>query len=127
MKYILRCFEIFSGLSINFKKSCLVSFGTNEEFLWRMTMICRFNIGNLPLNYVGISLRADPRRVVMWELIVEKFRKRLAGWKSRKLSFAVWVVLVNSILSSLSIYHKSLFQVPSSVIKNKDKIRRQFL
>lgn len=36
MKCILRCFEIFSGLSINFKKSCLVGFDVNEEILYRM-------------------------------------------------------------------------------------------
>ncbi|KAA3471418.1 LINE-1 reverse transcriptase isogeny [Gossypium australe] len=64
VKYILRCFEIFSGLSINFKKSCLVGFRTNEEFLWRMVAICHCNIGNLPLSYFGIPLGANLRRVV---------------------------------------------------------------
>lgn len=30
-KYILRCFKFFSGLSINFHKSCIVGFGVDEE------------------------------------------------------------------------------------------------
>lgn len=30
-KYLLRCLEILLGLSINFKKLCLVGFGVKEE------------------------------------------------------------------------------------------------
>lgn len=47
--------------------------------------------------------------------------------KCKSLSFAGRVVLINSILASLSIYFMSLFQAPSTVINNIDKIRRRFL
>ncbi|KAH1083989.1 hypothetical protein J1N35_023750 [Gossypium stocksii] len=39
-KYILPCFEIFSGLSINFCKSCIVGFGIEEESIYRMADVC---------------------------------------------------------------------------------------
>lgn len=52
---------------------------------------------------------------------MEKFIKRLAGWKCRSLSFAARVVLINSVLSALPIYFMSIFQVPTTVIKCIDK------
>ncbi|TYJ28564.1 hypothetical protein E1A91_A06G008500v1 [Gossypium mustelinum] len=104
----------FSGLSINFKKSCIVGFGVNEEFLYHLAALCKCKVGVLPICYLGIPLGADSRRVATWDVVVEKFRKKLAGWKCR-------------MLSSLPIYFMSLFQAPVSVIKRIDKIRRNFL
>ncbi|XP_017630561.1 uncharacterized protein LOC108473488 [Gossypium arboreum] len=63
MKSILRCFEIFLGLSINFKKSCIVGFGVNEEFLYRIAALCKCKIGVLPICYLGLPLGADSRKV----------------------------------------------------------------
>ncbi|KAH1131305.1 hypothetical protein J1N35_002683 [Gossypium stocksii] len=63
LKYVLHCFELFSGLSINFQKSCMVGFGVEEEFLFRMATICKYKIGLLPFNYLGIPLGADPRKI----------------------------------------------------------------
>ncbi|KAA3476450.1 reverse transcriptase [Gossypium australe] len=79
MKFILRCFEIFSGLSINFKKSCIVGFDVNEEFLYHMVAICKCKIGVLSFSYLGIPLGTDPRRVATWDVVVERFRKKLSG------------------------------------------------
>lgn len=51
MKFILRCFEIFSGLSINFKKSCIVGFGVNEKFfiVWQLSV-------NVRLGYCRLAI-----------------------------------------------------------------------
>ncbi|TYH25372.1 hypothetical protein ES288_A03G162700v1 [Gossypium darwinii] len=104
MKFILCCFEIFSGLSINFKKSCIVGIGVNEEFLYHMAAICKCKKGVLPICYLGLPLGADPRRVATWEVVVERFRKKLSGWKCRTMSWATRIVLINAVLSSLPIY-----------------------
>ncbi|TYH21059.1 hypothetical protein ES288_A04G012500v1 [Gossypium darwinii] len=114
MKFILRCFETFSGLSINFKKSCIVGFGVNEEFLYRLTALCKCKVGVLPICYLGIPLGVDSRRVATSDVVVEKFRKKLAGWKCRSMSWAARIVLVNAVLSSLPIYFMSLFQAAVS-------------
>ncbi|KAH1131037.1 hypothetical protein J1N35_002415 [Gossypium stocksii] len=70
MKYLLRCFEIFSGLSINFKKSCLIGFGMEEELLYRLPALCKCKIGTLPFDYLGIPLGADLKRISTWNSIV---------------------------------------------------------
>ncbi|KAK5832869.1 hypothetical protein PVK06_016675 [Gossypium arboreum] len=121
-KYILCCFEIFSGLSINFRKSFLVGFDTEEEFVFRMDVVCKCKFGDLPFNYLGIPLGADPRKISSWDGIVKRVERKLTGWKSRSLSWADRVVLINAVLSSLPIYFMSIFQVPIAVIKKIDKI-----
>ncbi|KAA3481604.1 Retrovirus-related Pol polyprotein LINE-1 [Gossypium australe] len=85
VKYILRVFEIFSGLSINFNKSCLVGFEVEEELLYRMAAICKCKIGALPFNYLGIPLGANPKRLSTWEPIIDRVRMKLLGLKCRSL------------------------------------------
>ncbi|TYJ12132.1 hypothetical protein E1A91_A11G327600v1, partial [Gossypium mustelinum] len=71
-KYILRCFEIFSGLNINFKKSFLVGFGVKEETLFRMAAICKLR-----------TRRELPHGI----RLLKKVSKKLSGWKSQTLSW----------------------------------------
>lgn len=116
VKHVLRCFETFSGLSINFNKSCLVRFNVEEEFMFKMVSLCKCKIGSLPFDYLRIPLGADPRKLATWKPIVEKFKK-LSGWKSQSLSFAGRVTLINAILSSLPIYYMSIFKAPKMITK----------
>ncbi|KAK5834456.1 hypothetical protein PVK06_018334 [Gossypium arboreum] len=127
VKYILRCFKLFTGLSINFKKSCLVGFNVNEELLSRLTAICKCKIGSLSFDYLGIPLGANPKRIANWNLIIDRIRRKLAGWKCHSLSWAGRVVLINAVLSALPIYFMSLFCAPVTIIKRIDKIRWNFL
>ncbi|XP_028110486.1 uncharacterized protein LOC114308998 [Camellia sinensis] len=55
----------------------------------------------LPLKYLGLPLGASPSRRVTWRPVVEKFKKKLSGWKRRVLSFAGRVTLIKSVLSTL--------------------------
>ncbi|KAH1114716.1 hypothetical protein J1N35_008094 [Gossypium stocksii] len=126
-KFILNCFEMFSGLIINFSKSCIVGFDIEEELLFRMAAICRCKIGKLPFNYLGIPLGADPRKVSSWDAIIDRVERKLSGWKSHSLSWVGRMVLINAVLSSLPIYFLSIFQAPATVINKIDKIRRNFL
>ncbi|KAA3462827.1 putative Transposon TX1 [Gossypium australe] len=92
-----------------------------------MANFCKCKIGVLHMCYLGIPLGAGLRRVATWEVVIEKFRKKLSGWKCRSMSWAARIVLINSVLSSLPIYFMSLFQAPKTIIKRIDKIRRNFL
>ncbi|KAA3463549.1 LINE-1 reverse transcriptase isogeny [Gossypium australe] len=67
--------EIFSGLCINFKKSCLVGFEVEEELLFRLATSCKCEIGSLPFNYLGIPLGANLKRLATWEPIIDRVRK----------------------------------------------------
>ncbi|KAI8562603.1 hypothetical protein RHMOL_Rhmol03G0047500 [Rhododendron molle] len=48
-------------------------------------MGCR--IGSLPINYLGLPLGANPRRVQTWQPMIDRLEKKLAVWKRRFMSF----------------------------------------
>lgn len=58
---------------------------------------------------------------------MDRFKKKLSGWKRRLLSYAGRVTLIKSVLSSLPIYFMSLFKIPECVAKEIDKIQARFL
>ncbi|KAH1063559.1 hypothetical protein J1N35_028546 [Gossypium stocksii] len=50
-----------------------------EEFLFRMATICKCKIEELPFNYLGVPLGADPRKIFSWNGIVERVERKLSG------------------------------------------------
>lgn len=82
------------------------------------------SIGSLPSSYLGFPLGASSRSQANWEPVIERFRKRLAGWKARYLSKGGREVLVKSTLSSIPIYLMSLLSFPMSVVNVLDRILR---
>ncbi|KAE8696464.1 hypothetical protein F3Y22_tig00110670pilonHSYRG00065 [Hibiscus syriacus] len=127
VKRILRCFELGSGLTINFTKSCLVGVGMEEDSVRQLAAVCGCTASRLPFKYLGIPLGVDPRRVSVWDPVIDKCITKLSRWKSRFLSFVGRIVLINSVLSSLPLYYMSLYSVPKTVLWKIDKIRRDFL
>ncbi|XVF79317.1 hypothetical protein PTKIN_Ptkin14bG0211600 [Pterospermum kingtungense] len=80
-----------------------------------------------PAFYLGLPIGAKANMVSVWDPVIRKCEKRLAGWRARSLSMGGRLTLINSILSSLPNYYLSLFQIPVSV-KNKLEMKiRRFL
>ncbi|GJX97357.1 reverse transcriptase domain, reverse transcriptase zinc-binding domain protein [Tanacetum coccineum] len=72
------------------------------------------------------KLMTNMRRLGAWRPVIEKFKKRLSGWKAKSMSFGGRLTLVKSVLGSLPLYHFSMFRVPSCVINALESIRRNF-
>ncbi|CAL5380958.1 unnamed protein product [Camellia sinensis] len=127
IKRILRCFEIISGLKINFQKSVVCGVGIStqlvKDFVVRLN--CSYHV--LPLVYLGLPLGANPRRKSTWKPILDKIKVRLAGWKRRVMSYAGRVTMIKSVLSSLPVYYLSLFKMPECVAKSVDRLQASFL
>ena len=58
---------------------------------------------------------------------MEKFERRLVGWKKLYLSKGGRLSLIKSFLSSLPTYFLSLFTIPTSMANKIEKLRRDFL
>ena len=82
---------------------------------------------NLPINYLGLPLGTSPRRGVTLKPIIDSFKKKLALWKCKFLSFGGRVTLIKSVLSCLPVYYLSLFKMPMKVAKELDKLQARFL
>jgi hypothetical protein len=61
-------------------------------------------IGTLPLSYLGMPLGASYKVVSVWNPILEKMERKLAGWQNLYLSKGGWLTLLKSTLSSLPTY-----------------------
>ncbi|GKA78597.1 reverse transcriptase domain, reverse transcriptase zinc-binding domain protein [Tanacetum coccineum] len=92
---ILKCFKEVSGLKVNYNKSKIYGIGVNmeEKANW---MEC--GIGEFPFTYLGLLIGENLRRVKAWIPVVEKFKKRLADWKAKTMSFRGRLTLVKLVL-----------------------------
>jgi hypothetical protein len=81
----------------------------------------------LPLTYLGLPLGASYKFVSIWNGVIEKMERRLAGWKCMYLSKGGRLTLLKSMLSNLPTYLLSLFPIPVRVANRLDKIQKAFL
>ena len=77
----------------------------------------------LLMKYLGAKFKAKD----IWNSIVEKMERRLAGWKRIYLSKGGCLTLIKSTLSNLLTYFLSLFPIPADVAHRIEKIQRNFL
>ncbi|KAG6729530.1 hypothetical protein I3842_01G032600 [Carya illinoinensis] len=63
----------------------------------------------------------------MFEYLVEKVRKKIAGWKFRLLSQGGRLILVKHVLSSMSIHLMSVMNVPGSILSRINSLLANFL
>uniref|UniRef100_A0A2N9FDH1 Reverse transcriptase domain-containing protein n=1 Tax=Fagus sylvatica TaxID=28930 RepID=A0A2N9FDH1_FAGSY len=89
------------------------------------SLCCR--IGSLPMSYLGLPLGASFKASSVWNPILEKIERRLAGWKKLYLSKGGRITLLKSTLASLPTYYLSLFTIPKHVAARIEKLQRNFL
>ncbi|CAL5323657.1 unnamed protein product [Camellia sinensis] len=127
IKRILRCFEILSGMRINFHKSVVCGVGVEEERLVSYADILNCKVQGLPFKFLGLPLGANPGRKSTWKPVLDTIKTRLTGWKRRLLSFAGRLTLIKSVLSNLPIYYLSLFRMPCGVVREIERLEASFL
>ncbi|GKU89268.1 hypothetical protein SLEP1_g3431 [Rubroshorea leprosula] len=126
VKAILNWFQLISGLKINFGKSYLYGFNVSEGWVKGAADILRCGVGKMPFTYLGLPVGGNSGRRQFWNPVLDRFRQKLASWKSPLLSFGGRITLINSVLSALPIFYLSLFKIPKGVLREMIKIQRSF-
>lgn len=127
VKNILLFFEAVSGLKINFHKSVVSGVGLSHAELMAFADCLGCKSQTLPMKYLGLPLGANPRKKSTWKPVIDNFQKKLAMWKRRHISFGGRIALIKSVLANLPIYFMSLFNMPSCVVKELEKLQSRFL
>ncbi len=74
-----------------------------------------------------MPLGASFKAIGVWNPIIEKIERRLAGWQKLYLSKGGLLTLLKSTLVSLLTYFMSLFRIPVSAAKRIESLQRNFL
>lgn len=121
IKRILRCFQLMSGLKINFSKSSLCGVKVSHQEVTSLAMVMGCKVDYLPIKYLGLPLGANPNRLKTWDPVVERMEKRLSVWRGRFNTTGGRLTLMNSSLNSLPIYFMSIFKMPVAIAKVLEK------
>ena len=100
LRGILSRFEEMSGLKINLGKSELVPVGDVPN-LHELVEILGCRESASLLKYLGLPLGATFKDKTIWNPILEKMERRLAGWKRLYLSMQVTFVNHHSTFNQL--------------------------
>ena len=104
IKAILQCFELSSGLKVNFAKSRIGGTGLDQVVLQRFTTILNCDTMVSPFIYLGMSVGGSHKCGDFWNGVIEKVQARLSRWKGRCLTMAGRIFLIKSVLSSIPLF-----------------------
>ena len=97
-------FKALLRLKINLDQSELMIPTSRVNHVEELVLELGCKEDKLPATYLGLPLVAPFRSVAAWDGVEERFRKRLSMWKRQYISKGGRLTLINSTLSSFSIY-----------------------
>ena len=124
---ILQLFGTASGLTTNLQKSSVLPIQCSEDDKVFLQESLPCQISEFPCKYLGVPLSPHKLTKAQAMSIVERVADRLPSWKADLLTKAGRVILVQYMLTSMLIYILLALELPPSVLKAIDKIRRAFL
>ncbi|XP_026383526.1 uncharacterized protein LOC113279023 [Papaver somniferum] len=124
---LLMKYQTASGQTVNrAKRKCFVG-GVTEERRLIIAEILQIKLSEFPDKYLGTILcHGRVKTTQVWG-IVEMLQKQLAGWIGKLLAFSDRLILVKHVLCSIPIYNMAVYKWPKSVIKECERIIRNFL
>ena len=121
-RMILNTYLKASGQKINEGKSSIYFFNTPQSIQLRIARILRFQVGTLPLIYLGVPLALGTQLKYYWQGLLDKFRNRVNHWTHRWLSSAGRVILLKTVVQSLPICRCLVKTPPTGVMKEFDAL-----
>ncbi|KAF6154879.1 hypothetical protein GIB67_018316 [Kingdonia uniflora] len=116
-----------SGQVFSAEKSKLYLGPMNNAKKEKVKDIYGFDEGCLPTTNLGIPLVQGRVTKEILRPLVGKIKKRATGWAVNLLSLQGREVLIQSVLSSISIFSMGIYKWPTSVIKEGERILQNFL
>lgn len=119
-------FDKMTGLKISLEKSTLFMAGITAQKQDDILHQFPFASGSLPVRYLGLPLLTKRMTVSDYLPLIEKIRKRISSWTNRFLSYAGRLQLINSVITSLVNFWMAAFRLPSSCIKEIERLCSAF-
>ena len=120
MKMLLCAFEQLSGLKIEFH---IVKYFILEKLKRWNNNIRNFlaaNLGSILLDIWAFQYILESLAMQTDRSLRRSLRKKLSSWKGKHMSVGGRLVLINSVLTSLTMFMLSFFEVPKGVLEKLD-------
>ncbi|XP_039036460.1 uncharacterized protein LOC120173331 [Hibiscus syriacus] len=114
-------YEVF-GLKLNPTKCEIFATGISTRTIDNLKIITGFQIGSLPVHYLGIPLVTRKLTEKDCQALIDMIKLKLHQWSSRNLSYAGRLELIRSVLFNVSNYWCRQLVLPSSILKKIDQI-----
>ncbi|GJS82036.1 putative reverse transcriptase domain, reverse transcriptase zinc-binding domain protein [Tanacetum coccineum] len=109
-------FKKVSGLIPSIPKSTTFFCNVLNHVKTAILNILPFAEGELPVNYLSVSLISYRLLNRDCKVLVEKSRNRIGDWKNKSLSFAGRLQLCKSVISSMQVYWVSVLVIPIGIV-----------
>ena len=116
LKEMLQDFSSSTGLKVNFSKSSMVPINVDEVAVNSLATTFGCQVASLPFTYLGLPLGTTKPRIQDLTPIVTRLERKLTSI-SCFLSQGARLQLVDSALSSMSIFFLCSLQLPAGIIK----------
>jgi hypothetical protein len=126
LKFLLICFELLSGMKINYHKSEVIVLGVDQQEQARVANLLNCQQGYFPFTYLGFPISDIKLTIADLEPVVATVGKRVEPWQGRFLSSAPRLTLTDACLSSLPLHTMSLFMLADGTHAGFDKHRARF-
>nr|GFA40594.1 RNA-directed DNA polymerase, eukaryota [Tanacetum cinerariifolium] len=120
---MLNCFFMASGLQINIHKRKLMGIGVSIEEVNAAANIIGCSTFSTPFTYLGFKVGMSSSRKKSWDEVIGKISAHLSKWKIKTLSIGGRHTLIKSVLTSLPLYHMSLYKAPLGVLHDLESFR----
>ncbi|KAK1316063.1 hypothetical protein QJS10_CPA05g01626 [Acorus calamus] len=84
-------------------------------------------VRGFPVRVLGFPLCRGRLKKEDWDPLVERFQRRLAGWKGKLLSYGGRLTLLQAVLSALPLFFLLVFRISVGVLDRIETLRRRFL
>jgi len=110
VKTFIRCFELVSGLKVNFHKSCIKVLGIDRDMVHSFSLILNCNIMSIPFTYLCFPVWGNPRKKWFCEPLISKVKVKLSKWKEKHLSLFGRICLIKLVLTSKPLFILSFYE-----------------
>lgn len=127
LKRLLICFEMVSGLTVNFEKSSVFGLNLEEGLLEGIAdeLGCRIGVGAIP--YLGLRIGGKLGGKEAWVDVVEKIKKKLRGWDSKLILLGGRSTLIKANLSYIPLYAMSFMLLSKQIERSIKALLCNFL
>jgi hypothetical protein len=126
LKFLLLCFELLSGMKINFHKSEVIVMGAGEAEQARVARLLNCKQGKFPFTYLGFTMSDHKLSMADVEPLVASVGKRAAPWQGRFMSSAARLTLIDACLLNLPLHTMGLFLLADGSHAAMDSHRSRF-